>query len=70
MTDPHKQSQIEILARMAAKLAGRDPDSHITIKLGDLIAFDDVAWRYSDFLRCAEAAYTALVSPPPPASKA
>ncbi|HEY5720939.1 MAG TPA: hypothetical protein VIT45_01325 [Allosphingosinicella sp.] len=66
MNDPHKQADIEALARMAAKLAGRDPDSRITVKLGDLLAFDDVAWRYSDFVRCAEAAYEALVSPPPP----
>lgn len=70
MNDPHKQSDIEALARMAAKLAGRDPDSRITVKLGDLLAFDDVAWRYTDFVRCAEAAYEALVSPPPPPSPA
>jgi hypothetical protein len=67
MDDPQKPSDLELLARMAARLAGRDPDRRVMVKLGDLIAFDDVAWRYPDFMRCAEAAYLALNSPPPAA---
>ena len=60
MLDQHQPPELETLARMAAQLAGRDPDRRYTIKLGDLIAFDDVAWRYPDFLIRAEAAYAAL----------
>jgi hypothetical protein len=63
---PAVSPEKEALARMAARLAGRDPDQHVRIKLGDQLIFDDVAWRYPDFLRCADAAYLALLSPPPP----
>ena len=52
---------MELLARMAARLAGRDPDEPVCIKLGDMVAFDDTMWRYPDFLQRAEAAYGALV---------
>ncbi|HEX4736898.1 MAG TPA: hypothetical protein VH331_04980 [Allosphingosinicella sp.] len=65
MDEQQRQADIEVLARMAARLAGRDPDRRITVKLGDLVAFDDLAWRYPDFIRCAEAAYAALTSLPP-----
>jgi hypothetical protein len=51
---------IEVLARLAARIAGRDPDDHATITLGDVIAFDDLMWRYPDFLARAEAAYRLL----------
>jgi hypothetical protein len=51
---------IEALARLAARIAGRDPDDHATITLGDVMAFDDLMWRYPDFLARAEAAYRLL----------
>lgn len=51
---------IETLARLAARIAGRDPDDRATIKLADVIAFDDLIWRYPDFLARAEAAYRLL----------
>ena len=51
---------IEMLARLAALLAGKDPDEHTTIKLDKVVAFDDVAWRYPDFLARAEADYAVL----------
>jgi len=51
---------IEILARLAARMAGRDPAERATIKLGDVTAFDDLLWRYPDFLARAEAAYRLL----------
>ena len=51
---------IEQLARLAARLAGKDPDQPIKIRFGELTAFDDVAWRYPDFIARAEAAYRAL----------
>jgi hypothetical protein len=57
-----KPHDIEILACLAARLAGRDPDRHTTIKLGEVVAFDDVAWRYPDFLARAEAAYSILAA--------
>lgn len=55
---------------MAAQVAGQDPDEHLRLKLGDVVAFDAVMWRYPDFLARAEAAYDALtsVSLPQPAS--
>ncbi len=47
---------------MAARLAGRDPDEHLRMILGDVTAFDDVIWRYPDFLKRAESAYVLLKS--------
>ena len=49
-----------MLARLAALLAGKNPDEHATIKLDTIVAFDDVVWRYPDFLARAEAAYRVL----------
>jgi hypothetical protein len=60
MSDRQISDDIEILARMAARLAGRDPDDRTTVKLGDITAFDDLAWRYPDFLARANAAYDLL----------
>jgi aromatic ring hydroxylase len=60
MNDRLKTEHIEALARMAAQLAGRDPDEHVRLKLADVVAFDDVMWRYPDFLTRAEAAYDLL----------
>src|SRR4051794_17744429 len=53
-------ADIEALARMAARLAGRDPDEHVQVKLGDVIAFNGPVWRYPDFLARAASAYRAL----------
>ena len=50
------------LARMAARLGGRDPDEHVTMTLADVVAFNGPAWRYPDFLMRAEAAYVALTA--------
>jgi PAS domain-containing protein len=58
--DELRMETIETLARVAARIAGRDPDDHATIKLGDVMAFDDLMWRYPDFLARAEAAYHLL----------
>jgi hypothetical protein len=58
-----RDQYVEKLARMAAELAGRDPDEHVTLKLADVNAFDNVMWRYPDFLTRAEAAYDALAWP-------
>jgi hypothetical protein len=60
MTDVQRSSDLEVLARMAARIAGCDPDKHARVKLGDIVAFDDVTWRYPDFLLRAENAYIAL----------
>jgi hypothetical protein len=57
-----KSADIEVLACLAARLAGQDPDRVTTIKLGQVVVFDDVAWRYPDFLARAEAAYRILAS--------
>ena len=69
MSDPQTAADIETLARMAARLAGRDPDEHLIIELAGARPFDGVMWRYHDFLRRAETAYSALAGPhldPPP----
>ena len=58
-----RSEDIEALARMAARLAGRNPDEHLSISLGDVVPFDGPMWRYPDFLARAEAAYQALTSP-------
>src|SRR3954468_8543930 len=42
MSDLDYSPDIEILARMAARLAGRDADQHVTIRIGDAVVFDDV----------------------------
>ncbi len=61
-----KSADIETLARMAARLAGRDPDEHLKLVLGEVTAFDDYIWRYPDFLNRAEAAYALLDAPVAP----
>jgi PAS domain S-box-containing protein len=58
--DELRMAAIETLARLSARIAGRDPDEQATIKLGDMVAFDDLMWRYPDFLARAEAAYRLL----------
>jgi hypothetical protein len=60
MSDEQRAADIETLARMAARLAGRDPDQYLRLKLADVVAFDDLMWRYPDFLTRAEAAYDLL----------
>ena len=65
MDAEEKFADIKHLARMAARLAGRDPDEHVVIKIGNVAAFNDVAWRYPDFISRAEAAYRALSGPAP-----
>ena len=57
-----KDVDIEMLACLAARLSEQDPDRRTTIKIGDVVAFDDVAWRYPDFLARAEAAYRILAA--------
>ena len=63
MRDCNKSKDIEVLAKMAARLAGRDPDEHLRMELAEVVAFDDVLWRYPDFLTRAEAAYHVLTTP-------
>ena len=65
MSHADRVAYIEVLAKMAARLAGRDPDQHVCLRLGEFVAFDDLMWRYPDFLLRAEAAYEALNGPPP-----
>lgn len=65
MVAADRMAYIEVLARMAARVAGRDPDEHVCLRLGEFVVFDDLMWRYPDFLIRAEAAYEALDGPPP-----
>ena len=57
-----KAADIEMLACLAARLAGRNPDRQTAVRMGEVVAFDDLAWRYPDFLARAEAAYRILAS--------
>lgn len=61
-------ADIEALARIAARLAGRDPDERLTIRLADVTAFNGAIWRYPDFVKRAEAAYEILRSDRAPGS--
>jgi hypothetical protein len=63
MIENQKFADIQALARIAARLAGRDPDERIQAKLGDVTAFNDVIWLYPDFLARAASAYRALEGP-------
>ena len=58
-----REGDIELLARIAARHAGRDPDEHLRMQLGGEIVFDDLLWRYPDFLQRAEAAFEILAGP-------
>ena len=60
MDEQQKFADLKTLARMAARLAGRDPDERLIVKVGETIAFEDFAWRYPDFTKRAEAAYKLL----------
>ena len=60
--DDQRQADIETLARMAARLAGRDPDEHVVLQLAGVVAFDGLLWCYPDFMTRAEAAYAQLGS--------
>jgi hypothetical protein len=60
MDDQEKLADIETLARMAARLAGRDPDEHVKLAWGKILAFEGPVWRYPDFLQRAEQAYALL----------
>ena len=61
MTNDQRSADIETLARMAARLAGKDPDQHVHLTLGDIVGFNDVMWRYPDFIARAHQAYELLV---------
>jgi len=60
MDDQKKFAGLKSLARMAARLAGRDPDERILVKDSDGVVFTDVAWRYPEYLKRAESAYDYL----------
>lgn len=63
MSETQKLADVEALARMAARLAGRNPDEHVSIKLAGVTVFDGVTWHYPDFLDRAKQAYRILASP-------
>ena len=60
MEDEQTSADVEMLARMAARFAGRDPEEHVEIRISDSVVFSGPAWRYPDFLGRAEAAYQLL----------
>ena len=62
MSETQRLADVETLARMAARLAGRDPDEHVSIELAGVTVFEGVTWRYPDFLGRAKSAYAVLAS--------
>ena len=60
MSDLAKRADIEALARISARLAGRDPDEHVHFELAKVIIHDGPLWRYPDFMERAETAYRML----------
>jgi hypothetical protein len=60
MDDQQISADIETLAKIAARLAGRDPDEHVKLEWGEVLAFEGPMWRYPDFLARAEQAYAIL----------
>lgn len=70
MSDQQKKTDLETLAKMAARLAGRDPDQYLKMTLADVVPFEGPMWSYPDFLARADAAYHTLATPsltlPPP----
>jgi hypothetical protein len=63
MSHSERLVDIETLAKMAARLAGRDPEQHVKVELAGELAFEGPIWRYHDFLTRAEKAYAMLTSP-------
>ena len=60
MDDQEKFADLKSLARMAARLEGRDPDERIEVRAGNTIVFAGVAWRHPDYLKRAASAYDYL----------
>jgi hypothetical protein len=60
MDDQEKMTDIETLARMAARLAGRDSEQYVKLEWDEVLAFEGPMWRYPDFLMRAERAYAML----------
>jgi hypothetical protein len=60
MDHQQRLADIETLARMAARLAGRNPEEHIKLELGEVQAFEGPMWRYHDFFKRAEQSYAVL----------
>jgi len=58
--DLQYEEDVRTLAKMAARLAGRDPDQLVCIKFADSVVFDDLLWRYPDFLNRAKIALALL----------
>jgi hypothetical protein len=57
MDEPQRQMDIKVLAMMAARLAGRDPEQLVKVEVAD---FEGPIWRYPDLLERAEKAYALL----------
>ena len=62
LRDDHEPRLIEVLARIAAQLAGRDPDEPVKIEYGGTTAFEAKMWLYPDFIERARKALAALAS--------
>lgn len=63
MSETQRLADVESMARIAARLAGRDPDEHVSVVVGGVTVFHDVMWRYPDFLARAKEAYSVLARP-------
>lgn len=53
-------ADIEVLARMAVRLAGGHPDEHVKLQWGEDHVFEGPAWCHPDILSRAKQAYLML----------
>ena len=60
MNEQQKFADVKALAMMAARLAGRDPEQQIAVRIAGRLVFEGLVWRYPDFLQRAEKAYELL----------
>jgi hypothetical protein len=57
---------LEILAKMAARSAGYDPDRSLVGQGGELLDLGGLAWEHPKFVAKAESAYAILTALPYP----
>jgi len=57
---PTRAEVIEQLAKIAAKLAGQNPDCERIDRLGDEVVYRGPAWQHPTFMANAEAAFDML----------
>lgn len=60
MDQEQRLADLEMLARIAARRAGRDPDERVSMILVGVTVFEGPVWQYPDFMGRAEEALAIL----------